>query len=154
MLNYCRCLLDNFWITSAGSEDFTGPNTSSPYGSFQQDYSSSGGQQRTATRMLFLSGLNLFWTHFLCIINPKLFACFHFLLLISRHRFCPFLQGVRDFSVPVGLDAKVKVDLVVVGSVAVSEKGNRSTFLPRFHHLNVPILWNTASLNMLPIWPF
>lgn len=32
-------------------------------------------------------------------------------------------QGVKDFSVPVGLDAKVKVDLVVVGSVAVSEKG-------------------------------
>lgn len=35
-----------------------------------------------------------------------------------------FPQGVKDFSVPVGLDAKVKVDLVVVGSVAVSEKGN------------------------------
>ncbi len=34
------------------------------------------------------------------------------------------LQGVKDFSVPVGLDAKVKVDLVVVGSVAVSEKGS------------------------------
>ena len=31
---------------------------------------------------------------------------------------------MKDFSVPVGLDAKVKVDLVVVGSVAVSEKGN------------------------------
>lgn len=38
-----------------------------------------------------------------------------------------FPQGVKDFSVPVGLDAKVKVDLVVVGSVAVSEKGNQST---------------------------
>ncbi|XP_036202090.1 methenyltetrahydrofolate synthase domain-containing protein isoform X4 [Myotis myotis] len=35
------------------------------------------------------------------------------------------LQGVRDYSVPVGLDAKVLVDLVVVGSVAVSEKGWR-----------------------------
>ncbi|XP_062997277.1 methenyltetrahydrofolate synthase domain-containing protein isoform X3 [Elgaria multicarinata webbii] len=35
------------------------------------------------------------------------------------------LQGVRDYSVPVGLDAKVHVDLVVVGSVAVSEKGWR-----------------------------
>lgn len=33
-------------------------------------------------------------------------------------------QGVKDFSVPVGLDAKVKIELVVVGSVAVSEKGN------------------------------
>lgn len=37
-----------------------------------------------------------------------------------------FLQGVKDFSAPIGLDAKVKVDLVVVGSVAVSEKGNNS----------------------------
>lgn len=34
-----------------------------------------------------------------------------------------FLQGVRDYSVPVGLDGKAQVDLVVVGSVAVSEKG-------------------------------
>lgn len=40
-------------------------------------------------------------------------------------RICSSSQGVRDFSVPVGLDAKVKVDLVVVGSVAVSEKGFR-----------------------------
>lgn len=32
-------------------------------------------------------------------------------------------QGVRNFSVPVGLDSSVRVDLVVVGSVAVSEKG-------------------------------
>ncbi|XP_042561476.1 methenyltetrahydrofolate synthase domain-containing protein isoform X1 [Clupea harengus] len=40
-------------------------------------------------------------------------------------RICSTSQGVRDFSVPVGLDAKVKVDLIVVGSVAVSEKGYR-----------------------------
>ncbi|XP_053276086.1 methenyltetrahydrofolate synthase domain-containing protein isoform X2 [Pleuronectes platessa] len=40
-------------------------------------------------------------------------------------RVCSSSQGVRDFSVPVGLDAKVKVDLLVVGSVAVSEKGFR-----------------------------
>ncbi|XP_068613800.1 methenyltetrahydrofolate synthase domain-containing protein isoform X2 [Brachionichthys hirsutus] len=40
-------------------------------------------------------------------------------------RICSSAQGVKDFSVPVGLDAKVKVDLVVVGSVAVSEKGLR-----------------------------
>ncbi|MEQ2229101.1 hypothetical protein ILYODFUR_015478, partial [Ilyodon furcidens] len=40
-------------------------------------------------------------------------------------RVCSSSQGVKDFSVPVGLDAKVKVDLVVVGSVAVSEKGCR-----------------------------
>ncbi|XP_029000664.1 methenyltetrahydrofolate synthase domain-containing protein isoform X1 [Betta splendens] len=40
-------------------------------------------------------------------------------------RVCSTAQGVKDFSVPVGLEAKVKVDLVVVGSVAVSEKGLR-----------------------------
>lgn len=32
-------------------------------------------------------------------------------------------QGVKEFSVPVGLDARVHVGLMVVGSVAVSEKG-------------------------------
>lgn len=42
-------------------------------------------------------------------------------------------QGVKDFSEPVGLDAKVKVDLVVVGSVAVSEKG---LLVPEIHRLN------------------
>ncbi|XP_029946020.1 methenyltetrahydrofolate synthase domain-containing protein isoform X2 [Salarias fasciatus] len=40
-------------------------------------------------------------------------------------RVCASAQGVKDFSVPVDLDSKVKVDLVVVGSVAVSEKGLR-----------------------------
>uniref|UniRef100_G3PTW8 Methenyltetrahydrofolate synthase domain-containing protein n=1 Tax=Gasterosteus aculeatus TaxID=69293 RepID=G3PTW8_GASAC len=40
-------------------------------------------------------------------------------------RICSSSQGVRDFSVPFDLDEKVKVDLVVVGSVAVSEKGLR-----------------------------
>ncbi|XP_038556662.1 methenyltetrahydrofolate synthase domain-containing protein isoform X2 [Micropterus salmoides] len=40
-------------------------------------------------------------------------------------RICSSSQGLKDFSVPVGLDAKMKVDLVVVGSVAVSEKGFR-----------------------------
>uniref|UniRef100_A0A670J005 Methenyltetrahydrofolate synthase domain-containing protein n=1 Tax=Podarcis muralis TaxID=64176 RepID=A0A670J005_PODMU len=40
-------------------------------------------------------------------------------------RKCATSQGVRDYSVPVGLDSKVHVDLVVVGSVAVSEKGFR-----------------------------
>lgn len=33
------------------------------------------------------------------------------------------LQGIKEYSVPVGLDGKARVDLVVVGSVAVSEKG-------------------------------
>nr|XP_023493215.1 methenyltetrahydrofolate synthase domain-containing protein isoform X1 [Equus caballus] len=40
-------------------------------------------------------------------------------------RKCATSQGVRSFSTPVGLDARVQVDLVVVGSVAVSEKGWR-----------------------------
>uniref|UniRef100_A0A4W5NMX2 Methenyltetrahydrofolate synthase domain-containing protein n=1 Tax=Hucho hucho TaxID=62062 RepID=A0A4W5NMX2_9TELE len=40
-------------------------------------------------------------------------------------RVCSTSQGVKEFSVPVGLDAKVQVDLLVVGSVAVSEKGYR-----------------------------
>ncbi|XP_048462030.1 methenyltetrahydrofolate synthase domain-containing protein isoform X4 [Rhincodon typus] len=35
------------------------------------------------------------------------------------------LEGVKDFSVPIGLDANIHVDLVVVGSVAVSDKGWR-----------------------------
>lgn len=34
-------------------------------------------------------------------------------------------KGIKEFSVPVGLDVRVHVDLVVVGSVAVSEKGYR-----------------------------
>ncbi|KAM6981088.1 methenyltetrahydrofolate synthase domain-containing protein isoform 1-T1 [Aplochiton taeniatus] len=40
-------------------------------------------------------------------------------------RVCSTSQGVKEFSVPVDLEAKVKVDLMVVGSVAVSEKGFR-----------------------------
>ncbi|KAM3876987.1 methenyltetrahydrofolate synthase domain-containing protein [Diretmus argenteus] len=40
-------------------------------------------------------------------------------------RVCSTAQGVKEFSVPVGLDAKVKVELLVVGSVAVSEQGYR-----------------------------
>ncbi|NWR83963.1 MTHSD protein, partial [Furnarius figulus] len=40
-------------------------------------------------------------------------------------RICATSRGVRDYSVPVGLDGKAQVDLVVVGSVAVSEKGWR-----------------------------
>jgi len=36
-----------------------------------------------------------------------------------------FLQGIKEYIVPVGLDGKARVDLVVVGSVAVSEKGKR-----------------------------
>ncbi|XP_011783428.1 PREDICTED: methenyltetrahydrofolate synthase domain-containing protein isoform X7 [Colobus angolensis palliatus] len=40
-------------------------------------------------------------------------------------RKCATSQGVRNCSVPIGLDSRVLVDLVVVGSVAVSEKGWR-----------------------------
>lgn len=38
---------------------------------------------------------------------------------------CATSRGVKEFSVPVGLDSRVSVDLIVVGSVAVSEKGYR-----------------------------
>ena len=34
-------------------------------------------------------------------------------------------QGVKEFSSPVGLDSEVKVDLIVIGSVAVSPKGKQ-----------------------------
>ncbi|XP_003800837.1 methenyltetrahydrofolate synthase domain-containing protein isoform X2 [Otolemur garnettii] len=40
-------------------------------------------------------------------------------------RKCATSQGVRSYSVPMGLDSTALVDLVVVGSVAVSEKGWR-----------------------------
>ncbi|XP_016052723.1 PREDICTED: methenyltetrahydrofolate synthase domain-containing protein isoform X1 [Miniopterus natalensis] len=40
-------------------------------------------------------------------------------------RKCATSQGVRNYSVPVGLDSRVLVDLVMVGSIAVSEKGWR-----------------------------
>ncbi|KAM9481687.1 methenyltetrahydrofolate synthase domain-containing protein isoform 2-T2 [Clarias gariepinus] len=40
-------------------------------------------------------------------------------------RVCSTSRGVKEFSVPVGLNSRVHVDLVVVGSVAVSEKGYR-----------------------------
>lgn len=36
------------------------------------------------------------------------------------------IKGVKEFSVPIGFDESVQVDLVVVGSVAVSEKGKNS----------------------------
>lgn len=56
---------------------------------------------------------------------------------------CP--QGVRNYSTPVGLDSKVLVDLVVVGSVAVSEKGkitHRNSGMP-------PLTCSLLSINLL-----
>lgn len=40
-------------------------------------------------------------------------------------RYCSTSRGVRQYSTPLGLDMKVKVDLVVIGSVAVSTSGLR-----------------------------
>ncbi|XP_072492354.1 methenyltetrahydrofolate synthase domain-containing protein isoform X2 [Notamacropus eugenii] len=40
-------------------------------------------------------------------------------------RKCATSQGVKNYSIPIGLDSRVLVDLIVVGSVAVSEKGWR-----------------------------
>ncbi|TRZ00365.1 hypothetical protein DNTS_030404 [Danionella cerebrum] len=45
------------------------------------------------------------------------------LLVCSSSQVNP--QGIREFSVPVGLEDTTPVDIVVVGSVAVSEKGHR-----------------------------
>lgn len=82
--------------------------------------------------MLFLSGLSTpLTTVFHAHLQPELYFVFVFSTPsnIQPPPFCLVClqtsQGVKDFSVPVGLDAKVKIDLVVVGSVAVSEKGNR-----------------------------
>ena len=47
---------------------------------------------------------------------------------------CATREGVTNYSTPVGLDHKVNIDLIVIGSVAVSSKG--SIFLslkPGFH---------------------
>lgn len=40
-------------------------------------------------------------------------------------RICSTSQGVREYSKPISLEDKVKVDLVIVGSVAVSKSGLR-----------------------------
>ena len=37
---------------------------------------------------------------------------------------CATREGITNYSTPVGLDHKVKVDLIVIGSVAVSSKGS------------------------------
>ena len=34
-----------------------------------------------------------------------------------------YLQGVREYSEPIGLETKVKCDLVVIGSVAITKTG-------------------------------
>ena len=58
------------------------------------------------------------------------------IVLIISQPCSNFSQGVKDFSIPIGLEAKVKVDLVVVGSVAVSEKGSCSCFCPFGRYIN------------------
>lgn len=40
-------------------------------------------------------------------------------------RVCSTAQGVKEYSAPISLDDEVTVDLVIVGSVAVSKKGYR-----------------------------
>lgn len=56
--------------------------------------------------------------------SANLKCCFGFFFFV--------LQGVKDYSVPVGLDGKAQVDLVVVGSVAVSEKGKEKIPAEKF----------------------
>lgn len=110
--------------------------------------------------MLFLSGLSM-----------PLMMYFVFVFLtpsnIQPPPFClgclQTSQGVKDFSVPVGLDAKVKIDLVVVGSVAVSEKGNcqlhRRQSCPRsnnyaVHSYAVDHLAHNSSIYTEALWRF
>lgn len=40
-------------------------------------------------------------------------------------RICATTQGVREYSEPIGLETKVKCDLVVIGSVAITKTGLR-----------------------------
>lgn len=40
-------------------------------------------------------------------------------------RICATTQGVREYSEPIGLETKVKCDLIVIGSVAVTKAGLR-----------------------------
>lgn len=46
------------------------------------------------------------------------------------------LQGLKEYSVPIGLEAKVKVDLVVIGSVAVSKEG-KTDFKSKLNRINM-----------------
>jgi hypothetical protein len=32
-------------------------------------------------------------------------------------------QGIKEYGTPLGLDMKTKVDLIILGSVAVTQKG-------------------------------
>ncbi|XP_074657101.1 methenyltetrahydrofolate synthase domain-containing protein-like [Tubulanus polymorphus] len=52
-------------------------------------------------------------------INPPL-GCNHRVLNV-----CSTSRGVQQFSSPVGLDAAVRIDVIVIGSVAVSRNGLR-----------------------------
>lgn len=95
--------------------------------------------------MLFLSGLNLFKNCVHWFINPPNICSVPDDFSPPSSVLLP--QGVKDFSVPVDLDAKVKVDLVVVGSVAVSEKGTRQSAL-------TPMTRQPQSTKILQIGPF
>ena len=44
-------------------------------------------------------------------------------MLYSELTYLFTYQGVREYSKPISLEDKVKIDLVIVGSVAVSKSG-------------------------------
>ncbi len=60
-------------------------------------------------------------------------------------------KGIKELSVPVGLEDKVQVDLVVVGSVAVSEKGN-STSYDDLSIVSNPYAMMLSNVNRLQNW--
>ncbi len=71
-------------------------------------------------------------------------------------RKCSTSQGVKQFSIPIGLDCKIIVDIVIIGSVAVTRKGlsqtvhlNRVTITNNYENISLKcrvILFETAWL--------
>lgn len=44
---------------------------------------------------------------------------------------CATREGVTNYSTPVGLDHRVNIDLIVIGSVAVSTKGSQNNYVQK-----------------------
>ena len=72
------------------------------------------------------------WTVIRCLypLNLDLEKCMYFqyqcwILNLNGNYLFRYKQGVKENSKEIGLEDKVKIDLVVVGSVAVSRNGKR-----------------------------
>ncbi|CAH1775791.1 unnamed protein product [Owenia fusiformis] len=62
-------------------------------------------------------------------------------------KLCSSAKSVKEFSKPVGLDADVKVDVLVIGAVAVSEKGYRIGKGEGFTELEWPMMCSMGAVN-------